>query len=228
MDFEDVESCNSICTNNASGIGSYICDGNVVQKDVLREVCRWEQKEFENVSRNCNCEGEPILENCPLKMVKSTSDCSSLLSAKGSCFYNNNSDTESGMFVCADVLDITECGEIFNDTSCIYARKHTFRNLNSNSSISRAVFLCLWDVENRICRSKRLDAIDIIPENKNSFIIIVIKMRRRVNNRTKEYEISNDLLHATSLRFAEDSLPSSGLVNSIYIYALLMIFFLFV
>jgi hypothetical protein len=150
------------------------------------------------------------------------------------------------MFVCADVLDITECGEFFNDTSCIYAGKHTFQNLDSNSSVSRAVFLCLWDVENEICMSKRLDAIDIIPENKNSFAliivfviigvcaviistviitIIVIKMRRRMNNRTKEYEMSNDLLHATSLRLAEDSLPSSGLVNSRYINSFLIVFF---
>jgi hypothetical protein len=77
MDFEDMEFCNSICTNDASGIGSYIGDGNVVQKDVLREMCRWEQKEFENVSRNRSCEGEPILENCSLKMVKAPTECSS-------------------------------------------------------------------------------------------------------------------------------------------------------
>jgi hypothetical protein len=96
------------------------------------------------------------------------------LSAKGSCFYNNYFDTELGMFVCADVLDITECAEIFKDTSCIYARKHTFQNLESNSSISPAVFLCLWDVENKTCRSKKLDAIDIVPKSKNSFTLTIV------------------------------------------------------
>jgi hypothetical protein len=32
----------------------------------------------------------------------------------------------------------------------------------------------LWDVENEICRLKRLDAIDIIPENKNSFALVIV------------------------------------------------------
>jgi hypothetical protein len=234
MDFEDAESCNSICTNDASGIGSYICDGNIVQKDSVREVCRWEQMQWENVSRNCNCEGDPILENCTLKMMKSPSDCSSLLSAKGSCFYNNGFDAESKMFLCSDMGDVRECGDILNDTNCIYARKHTFQNLDSESSVSRAVFVCLWDVENEICRSKRLDAIDIIPESEGSFAliivfviigvcaviisavvitIIIVKMRRRMKNKTKEYEMTDELFDTASLRLAESSLTLSGLIN---------------
>jgi hypothetical protein len=121
MDFENVESCNSICTNDASGIGSYICDGNVVQKDILREVCRWEQKEFENVSRNCNCEGEPILENCTLKMVNAPTECSSLLSAKGSCFYNSNFDTEDKLRIIAVIK--VETVSLHPIRFCIFACK---------------------------------------------------------------------------------------------------------
>jgi hypothetical protein len=95
-------------------------------------------------------------------------------------------------------------GQIFNDTSCIYARKHIFQNLDSNSLISRAVFLCLWDFENEICRSRRLDAMDIIPENKNSFALIIVFVFFgvwRVNNKTKEYEMSNDILRTLLMIF---------------------------
>jgi hypothetical protein len=246
VDFEDVDSCDNICTNDASGIGSYICDGNIVQKNSVKEICRWEQKGWENVSRNCNCEGDEILENCTLIVVKSPSDCNSALSTKGNCFYNGDFDKELGMFLCADVGDITECEHILNNAICIYARKHTFENLDSNSSVSHTVFLCLWDVENEICKSKKLGTVDIIPESRSSFIfiiifvvigvcavfmsvsvivVIIIKMRKKVNNRTKEFEMNNKLLRAASLKLSENSLPSSGLMKMLFVYRFLLTFF---
>jgi flagellar basal body-associated protein FliL len=94
-----------------------------------------------------------------------------------------------------------------------------------------------------------LGTVDNIPESRSNFIfiiifvvigvcavvmsamviwVIIIKMRKKVNNRTQEFEMNNKLLRAASLKLSENSLPSSGLMKMLSVYKFLLIFFFYV
>jgi hypothetical protein len=150
VDFVEVSDCSSICTNDISGIGKYICDGNVVEMKEVTELCKWQHEEREGEGKNCNCEGDIIPENCSLINKNSSSDCNKINSSKGYCFLNSDDNNVEGVKTCADVVDITECLEILNSVNCIQARKYKFTNIESNTSTPIESFLCIWDYEQQL------------------------------------------------------------------------------
>jgi hypothetical protein len=117
-----------------------------------------------------------------------------------------------GIGVCSDISDIMECEDLLDRILCTYAKKHTYYNLESYSSASSTMFLCIWNVEEgEICQSKKLGRsansdepkiplmlIIIVSVGAVTLIVIIIiliiiikKVKSRGSNRVKEYEMSS-------------------------------------
>jgi hypothetical protein len=215
---EDIKACEDICTNDLSGINTYFCNGNTLDTESRSEICKWGVGGRESISSSCNCEGVDIPENCMLLNVSSPTECKQFISKKGKCFYNGDDDDDddddvSDIGVCTDIGDITECSHISDQGLCTYAKKHTYFNLENYSSSSTTSFLCLWNAEENICQSKKLD--DLINKNESTIwtwllivIIVVIvviiliivifvlivglrKMKSYLNNKERELETNN-------------------------------------
>jgi NADH:ubiquinone oxidoreductase subunit 3 (subunit A) len=219
----DVKACEEICTNDLSGINTYFCAGKVITES-RSEMCKWGVSD-ETISHGCNCEGVDIPENCTLLNVSSPTECKQLISEKGKCFYNGDSDDKViGVGICSDIGDITECSDILDGGLCTYAKKHTYYNLENYSSSSTAIFLCLWNTEESICQSKKIDNLVNKDEQKGlTWLLIVIivvvvvvvlivvvlvlifvlrKVKSYSSNKKREYEMtafpmSKDLVEST-------------------------------
>jgi NADH:ubiquinone oxidoreductase subunit 3 (subunit A) len=211
---DDIEACDNICTNDLSGINTYFCNGNFVITDSTSEMCRWGIASEEIFSGGCYCEGVDIPEKCTLLNVSSPSECKQFISVKGKCFYNGDDDDEvMGIGVCIDIGDIMECGDFLDQTLCMYAKKHTYYNLENYSSASSAVFLCIWNAEEGgICQSKKLgNLMNSDKQKMSTWVLIVIivvgvvilvvlivvlllilrKAKSYSSNKKREYEMSN-------------------------------------
>jgi hypothetical protein len=173
----DVKTCDEICSNDISGINTYFCDGNIITMDSRSEMCKWGVVSEETVSDDCNCEGIEIPESCSLLNVTSPLQCKNFTSNRGNCFYNGNKEDEiSGLGVCSDIVDVTECEYLLGRSLCTYAKKHSYYNLENYSSASREIFLCFWNMEREggMCESKQLN--NLVNENnpKISILLIII------------------------------------------------------
>jgi large-conductance mechanosensitive channel len=226
----EVGDCVEICTNDISGFNTYFCNGNTIITDTKSEMCRWDAEKGETFERGCNCEGMEIPENCSLLNVTSLSQCKNFTSERGKCFYNGDNLNEgSGFGICSNIDDIRECEQFLYQPLCTYAKKHTYHNLESYSSISREIFLCFWNVEKEggVCESKKLS--NSMNENNPKistllliiiiiavvvFVLIIVgvllfiivkKVKSRRNNNKREFEMS----------FISSSSSSNNLITSI-------------
>jgi NADH:ubiquinone oxidoreductase subunit 3 (subunit A) len=171
---EEIENCSVICTNDISGINAHYCDGKAMDSGSTSEMCKWEES-GEETNKNCNCDGVTIEENCGLMKATSGSDCKKLKSLKGGCFFNGNSNESVGTEIkCTDISDVTECEFLRDDVLCTYAKKSIYTNLETNSSSGLMTFLCIWDVETRVCKSKEIGKVQKEKNNNQATVIVVI------------------------------------------------------
>jgi hypothetical protein len=232
MGEDDVVSCAGICTNDYSGISTHVCEDNTITAGASLEMCKWENSSVGGVTKNCNCESVLIPDACPELEVTSPSECGRFKSKKSACFYNKNSYEDGQGVECENVDDVLECSNIKNASVCTYARKIKFPNLDRESSLSHATFLCLWDIEKEGCVSKGLGKPSVInSEDEGSpwlfivlgmvggcviiitvvvLVIIVVFMKRRVRLRKKEFEMSVPLSSVGSESSLHNLPPLSG------------------
>jgi hypothetical protein len=113
-------------------------------------LCMWvgECREYEE---NCSDIGD----------VTNESECENYNSKRGTCFYNGNWTVGSSDIKCSDVVDITECSDLFEDSVCMDANNDIYPNLmininiNSSSSLDIYYSYCEWDEIRKKCVIKR-------------------------------------------------------------------------
>jgi hypothetical protein len=173
---KDIFNCTSICTNEISGLSSRFCDGNAINTGDSSEMCKWIDESGE-IIMDCNCEGVLIEEMCSLLEIKTAYDCNGVVSMKGKCFFNGEIekklDVGDERLRCSDYEDIKKCEDLRNKTLCTYARRYVYKNLEMKSSGSPTTFMCLWDVERKICKAKETN-IEESPGKEGNIVVIII------------------------------------------------------
>jgi hypothetical protein len=215
VSLENFTNCSAICTNEISGFDTYYCDGNAAFVDSNSEVCQWEGGESGQV-HICSCSGVEVKPTCELILSESPANCRKFVSKIGPCFFNGNDQILNGT-TCSDINSVDECSFLKDRTLCTYANKYTYPNLEVNSTTSRHIFVCLWNIENGKCDSKKLGFSNVGGDEEGNgelslqmviiiiasvgtvafaiviivIILVVKRLKTRKGNRLKEQEMDD-------------------------------------